>query len=237
MGLLRKFRKWRTVKIARKDNRLSDMIHSLRYEVIGSDNVVSVDKDNNQKQLLRVSISIKGTGNSISIGKNIRVGRGLQIHVRGHDNKVIIGDSIEVVDNLSIGILKSCCNGVVSIGDGTTFWKTSLKNYDTASLLSIGKDCMFSYDTSIVNTDEHAVLNDGSVVNRGQRLELSDHVWVGWGASVLKNTTVSKNSIIGRGAIVSGKFEEEGSVLVGVPARVVRKGISWSRKSVNDFEQ
>lgn len=53
---------------------------------------------------------------------------------------------------------------------------------------------------------------------------LEDNVLVGMNATVLNGAKVGKNSIIGAGAVVSeGKEFPEGSLILGVPGKVVKQ--------------
>lgn len=48
---------------------------------------------------------------------------------------------------------------------------------------------------------------------------------------VLKGSTIEDGSIVGVRAVVSGKIPKN-TVAAGVPARVVREGVTWSQDLV-----
>jgi acetyltransferase-like isoleucine patch superfamily enzyme len=50
---------------------------------------------------------------------------------------------------------------------------------------------------------------------------VGDNVWLGAGSSVLDGVTLGRNVVVGAGAVVTSDLPD-GSVAVGVPARVVR---------------
>lgn len=53
---------------------------------------------------------------------------------------------------------------------------------------------------------------------------ISNNVLVGMGSIILNNAKISKNSIVGAGALVTqGKEFEEGVLILGNPAKAVRK--------------
>lgn len=145
----------------------------------------------------------------------------------------MIGKNVIVVSNLTVTIIKGCQGGNVEIGEGTTFWNTTIQNYDNDSSITIGRDCMFSYNTAVVNTDEHLILKDGKVCNHARDLVIGDHVWVGYNACVMKNSKIADGSIIGRSEVASGKFVTPKSVIVGNPGCVVKTGVDWLRTDVN----
>ena len=99
----------------------------------------------------------------------------------------------------------------------------------------VGQDCMFAYNTLIYNTDGHSILQDGVIINRATECNIGNHVWVGMDACVLKNSIIPEGCIIGKSAIVSKKFSEKNVVIVGNPAKIVKRNIIWDRQSVNDL--
>ena len=52
------------------------------------------------------------------------------------------------------------------------------------------------------------------------RIKIGDNVFIGNNCTLLPNTTVGDNCIIGAGSVVRGKFPDN-SVIVGNPAKVV----------------
>ena len=55
-------------------------------------------------------------------------------------------------------------------------------------------------------------------------------MWIAQNVTILKGSHISKDSVVGCGAIVSNSFEPN-SLIAGVPAKVVKTGITWSSKS------
>ena len=47
-----------------------------------------------------------------------------------------------------------------------------------------------------------------------------------------KNVSIADNSIVGWGSIVTRRFDEPNVVIAGIPARIVKRGIDWDRKSI-----
>lgn len=184
----------------------------------------------------KIFISVNGKDNLLQIEEGLTVRKALNITIDGTGNRVILRRNIAVADSLTLHIIGEVRNGRCTIGEGTTFWKTSLALSDHDSEISIGSDCMFSWNTTVTNTDSHAILVNGAVVNHAKKLTIGDHVWVGWDATILKNSHVASGSVIGRAALVSGKFTQEHAVLAGVPAGIIRVGVTWDRRSVNALE-
>lgn len=48
---------------------------------------------------------------------------------------------------------------------------------------------------------------------------------------------IPANTIVGMGTLMTKAFEEEYTVLAGMPAQVKKRGIVWDRKSIYILEQ
>ena len=118
-------------------------------------------------------------------------------------------------------------NFTVSVGDDTT--------------LQIGNDCMFSYDIAIYTNDAHTIFDvrSGENINStkekclSRKVIIGEHVWIGFRAMILYNTVVENGSVIGAYSLVKGRIPNN-CIAAGIPAKVVRCDISWSR---NDCEE
>lgn len=97
---------------------------------------------------------------------------------------------------------------------------------------------MFAYGITLFNTDAHPIYDVEShkLINYVDRMEIGEHVWVGANASILKNSKIADDNIIGWGAVVSGVFPDKHSAIAGNPARVVKKGgITWDPNGSADY--
>lgn len=220
----------------RRNNVISEAAARTELSVCGEGNIVEADPSNDADCLSHVRIRIIGNGNRVMIGPRFNVRGYAEIDVTGEGNEVVIGNDVEVVDFLLLQILKDCCGGRVHIGPRCSFWRTEIRNYDKGSVTDVGEGCIFSFATELRNTDEHAIFENGNVRNRGVRLALGRHCWIGYGASILKNSVVADGSIVGARAVVSGRFEKDRTILAGIPARVIREDVDWDERSVNAFD-
>lgn len=57
-------------------------------------------------------------------------------------------------------------------------------------------------------------------------------MWVGNGVLILKGAAIGSNSVIASKAVVSGKVYEENTILAGLPARVIKENINWTREKI-----
>ena len=56
------------------------------------------------------------------------------------------------------------------------------------------------------------------------------HVWIGNRAILLKGVHIPNDCIIGTASVVTKRFEEEHVCIAGVPAKIVKRDVSWNPK-------
>lgn len=117
--------------------------------------------------------------------------------------------------------------GDVSLGANASIWYNTVVRADMAPI-SIGENSNIQ-DLSMVHVDEREACTIGSRVGVGHRAILhgctvEDECLVGMGAILLNRVHVGTGSVIGAGAVVpEGMAIPPGSLVLGVPARIVRK--------------
>ncbi len=117
----------------------------------------------------------------------------------------------------------------VSIGPETTSNGATIVCYQSEVIT--GRDCMFSDGILIQSSDQHGLvdLRTGDIINnRPRRVILGNHVWLGRGCTLMPDTTIGDGSVIGTGAIVTKDIPAM-SIAVGVPARIIKSQVTWSR--------
>lgn len=218
-SLVKKCQQLRTksaIKKLEKSNKIiiDDKIQgNLKIDVQGTNNVIKL-----------TNISIPST-------KNRKI---IYIYVFGNNNEIII-DDISISSKLKIRIGQNHRNfgevnfSKLTIGKNTTIEDMSYYTYNSNSYCTIGERCMFSSDITLYNTDAHPVMDKETsrVINKVKGISIGNHCWIGQKASVLKNTTILNDCIIGYGAVVSGTMKEEFAAYAGNPAKCVKTGITW----------
>ena len=90
----------------------------------------------------------------------------------------------------------------------------------------------------IRNGDSHAIFSKGIRTNKAKPVLVSDNVWIGDGAVILKGTKIPSDSVVAARAVVTKSFHDSGSVLAGNPAMLVKTGITWSiDRRIKDNDQ
>ena len=152
-------------------------------------------------------VDFLGSGNTIEFGDRVILKRG---HLR------IVGDN----QTIRIGN-KTTINGIYILVDEQTN-------------VVIGEDCMFSYSIELRTTDAHSILdkNTGKRINHADDIVIGDRVWVGKEAMINKGVKLSSNMIVGARALVTKSFDTEYCAIAGVPAAVVKNGVTWDRRKL-----
>lgn len=167
-------------------------------------------------------VKVSGSNNSITIGEHCLLTNTF-LHIAGENNRVIVEDRVRFMGP---------CRIIIEGGNSTLHIKYNAGirgvefNLNGANI-EVGELCMFSYGITLRNHDSHKVLDrEGRIVNLPRDIILGKHVWIAQNATILKGCHIGANSVIGFGSIVT-KSCDPGSILTGVPAKVVKENISW----------
>lgn len=169
------------------------------------------------------------------------VPKSLEVTVWGDDNVLECAEDMIFAGRIRIGT-RDCPvrNCRVVIGAGTTAEACDILLLESGSEVLIGEDGLISEGVRIWCSDTHALLSSetGEVTNRGRRIVIGRHCWLGLGASVLKNVELPEGTVVGMHAVVAGVHElAPKCVLAGNPARVVRENVVWDRRRPEECPQ
>lgn len=155
------------------------------------------------KGLYHPNIKIKkplilGKGNIIPF-----VPKGVQIEIYGDNNKVEIDPSVKKWDGRIVignpGTNTPTHNCLVRIGknsDSNGVWIDLLEDN---SAVIIGNNCMLSWNIHIFASDSHTIYDAKTkkLLNWGKEIIIGDNVWVAMDCTVLKNSFIAKNCVVG----------------------------------------
>lgn len=97
--------------------------------------------------------------------------------------------------------------------------------------ISIGKQCLIGEDVVIQGHDAHGIVDIETMelINSGDsQTVIEPRVWLGKRVMILPGNTISEGSIIGAASVVT-KDIPPCSLAVGIPAKVIKSGVTWSR--------
>lgn len=74
----------------------------------------------------------------------------------------------------------------------------------------------------------HAVCGpSGEQTNAPAGISIGNHVWIAYGVDVFKGSRIPDGCVVAGRALLTGKFEESNTLIGGLPAKVIRRNISW----------
>lgn len=174
-----------------------------------------------------LKISDKFHTSSVRIGKNTSLGQRLTITSIGGGNTVVIGNNCNLNKKNSIFVQGN--NNVIKLGDNIIFDQNVLLVAAEGTSLSIGNDCLFANGVQIRTSDQHPIFDEAGVrINPSADVELGNHVWVGASVMICKGVKIGDGSVIGARSFVT-KDVPPYTIAAGVPAKVVKTNVRWSR--------
>lgn len=188
------------------------IINSLKYRnkqiIFRKYSRVAIDK----------SATINGNG-KIAIGDKenpkskqetrLSLGKNSELNINGNFS-VGFGSDIRVFNNAKLEIGSGYLNAFVQIV--------------CSKKISIGNDVAIARDVIIRDTDAHDILENDH--KKEAEVKIGNHVWIGTRAIIMKGVTIGDGAVIGAGAIVT-KDVPANSIVVGVPAKVIKENIEW----------
>lgn len=116
--------------------------------------------------------------------------------------------------------------GVLTFGD--RFLVAAESTIVCRKAITFGKDVLVSWDVQIMDTDWHSIINEeGAIVNPDAEVLVGDHVWIGSRVLVLKGAVIAKDTVVAAGSVVTSGSQQTNVILAGVPAKEIRRGITW----------
>jgi carbonic anhydrase/acetyltransferase-like protein (isoleucine patch superfamily) len=128
--------------------------------------------------------------------------------------------------------------GDVRLGARASVWFGAVIRADNTPII-VGDESNIQ-DGAVCHSDEGFPLTIGARVTVGHQAILhgctiADDCLIGMGARVLNGAMIESECIVGAGALVTeGKRFERGSLIVGAPARVVRKVTDEERRMLRE---
>lgn len=178
--------------------------------------------------------SLSGKGNVLIRGCNSE-SINSKISINGNNNIIFIGPHSRL-SNADIRI--SCSNSIFYFGGFTTVESMTTILTGDEGKIEIGDFCMLSARIIIDRSDHHSIYDSatGQKINLDQDVIISDHVWIGRDVRISKGALIGKDSIIGQSSLVTGQTLP-GCAYGGVPAKLIREGVTWSRMKCNSLEE
>ena len=117
-------------------------------------------------------------------------------------------------------------NAQLTVGDNFAISASSQIN--CYNKIVFGRDIQFSWDCLTMDSDTHSIFDEnGNLMNKSREIVVGDKVWIGCRATILKGAIIPSNTVIGACSLVSGRNYESNSIIVGNPAKLIKKISKW----------
>lgn len=180
---------------------INSRIKDSKIRIDGNDNTINIMHGNNIKKL---KIGIIGNNNLIYLDQDSKL-RNLHILIQGNNHKIHIGSNTEILGAT-----------LISCGDNNQ--------------IVIGNHCLIAGGTEMRNCDGHHIFQEQQIINQPKKIKIDNHVWIGADVTILKGVHIKENSVIGIKSLVTHKYRfEENSIIAGIPAKIIKKNISWKK--------
>jgi acetyltransferase-like isoleucine patch superfamily enzyme len=174
-----------------------------------------INKSKSSTVEIKGIITIKSWG-GLNSGSSISISNGAAFQTFG-DLTIGPGVHISVEPN---GILKFGGKRNSSESGITCNARIGVSEY-----VEIGSDSIIAWDVFITDSDWHDV--QGS--RKAMPVCIGNHVWISHGVSILKGSIVPDGCIVGAKALIGNKFVDKNCLIAGIPAKVCKRDIQWSR--------
>ncbi|SDB69289.1 acyltransferase [Belnapia rosea] len=192
-----------------------------------------------------------GDGNRIICGYKPHPAN-LSINFNGYSRNTIVAQpGLELKGSISF----ESCDNIVVLGRG--WYSFSIRFLDNGGGIFFGENCsvggaamtiegvgrslcfgdaaLLAWDISIFTGDLHAIfdLDSSEILNSPADVVLEPHCWLGIGALVMKGSRIGAGSIVAARSVVTGAIPAR-SLAAGVPAKVVRSNVTYTRSRQPD---
>lgn len=215
-----------TIKFKLK-NFAKKLLYLMRHRYLLKKKVVGIGNKIDIKSFCAgTTIDVMGNNNSVRILGGGLI-EGLRIFIRGSNIYVLIEEDV-VFSRGGASLWLEDDNSSISIGKRSSFFGDVHIASTEGKSISIGSECLVAPAVQIRSGDSHAIYSEGIRCNQAKPVIISNRVWIGDGAVILKGVKIPPDSVVATRAVATKSFHDAGSVIAGNPARQVKTGIIWS---------
>ena len=191
-----------------------------------------------------LNINIKGNNNKVILELPIKFANA-RFSLSGDDNVLSIKNTERRLNDVSISLSEKSelyIDENCSIGQGN-FYLVANGNYKNGHKVVIGKNFRAGKDTIIRTSDGHTIVDPETNLgtNEPQDVIIGDNVWLMSRCMVAKGAKIPNNTGVAAYSFVNKKFDEDNILLAGIPAKILKHNFKWDirgyGKYMRDMEQ
>jgi acetyltransferase-like isoleucine patch superfamily enzyme len=127
----------------------------------------------------------------------------------GHGSKISIGK-----------------NGIIEFGKNVLI--SAETTFICKNKITIGDDCLFSWDILVMDTDQHNIRNqNGEIINCDKEILIGSKNWICCRSTILKGVQIASGNIIAANTVVTKSILETRCILGGNPIKVLKENMDW----------
>lgn len=183
-----------------------------------------------------LEVEFHGSNNIIKIHGNdpkfnnsaIRVGNKSIVEIQSTNHMLCFNVVSPIKESkLIIGKNFACCGADIYMHD------------ERNNSIEIGDNCLLSFDIVLWPSDGHTIFDKVSkkILNPGGKIIIGDHVWIGMGVNIMKNTYIPNDCVVGARSLVNKEFEKQNCIIAGIPAKIIKENINWDISGIDDFKE
>lgn len=122
----------------------------------------------------------------------------------------------------------------IIVGNNSTFTQyVHFNAQEEGAKITVGDNAMFSNHIIVRTSDAHPIFDIKTNVrlNPAKDVFIGNNVWIAPDSKIMKGAIIEDGCIIGSNTMVT-KLIPSHSLAVGLPAKVVKTGVRWSREDV-----
>lgn len=139
--------------------------------------------------------------------------------------KVIFQGSAFIGHGCKISVEK---DGILHIGNN--FRCTAETAIAVEKSITIGDNCLFSWDILIMDTDWHKIIDNNDIVkNSPSPIVIGNHVWIGCRSTILKGVTIADDNVIAACSVVTRSITTSRTIIGGmIKLGTIKDGVTWA---------
>jgi acetyltransferase-like isoleucine patch superfamily enzyme len=175
------------------------------------------------------NVKIRGLKN-VQIKKMLSIGMNPEGFVVPNEKTYLnIQGELRVKKSLSIG--RGCSvsvekGGCIEVGEAV--YVNSFTKFMIGDRLTIGDWTIISWNCQFLNEGTHKVDYPGRRSNN-KSIFIGNNVWIGNNVKVYAGAKIPDNCVVASDSVVKTSFGEKGVLIGGNPAKILRRGVTWSR--------
>lgn len=113
-------------------------------------------------------------------------------------------------------------NAIVELGNN--FAISSQSYINCFKHIKTGNDIQLAWGIIIMDSDTHIIYGENKeVINENKEIILGNKIWIGCDCKVLKGAFIPDNCVVGANSIVTAVPLSPNSLIIGAPAKVVKR--------------